>query len=323
MPTYGYLLPTRGSVLGSDDDATLAAKTSADVVGLAGRAEALGFDSVWVGDSVLARPRHEPLSTLAAVGAATDAVGLGTSMYLPTLRKPVAVAHLAATVDQLSGGRLALGVGVGSDEPGVRAEHANLDVPFADRGGRLNELLDVVTGLWDGDRVDHEGDHYRIEDASLGFGPVREPPLYVATGGYDPERGLPRTASERLVTHADGCLPNRISPETYAELLDYVRGLLADAGRDPAAFDAGYYVDVVVADDEATALAEARTFYDRYYSDRDPITDEDLLRRGAFGPPAVVAERIEAYADAGAETMVVRFVTGNQRSNLRAFADLV
>ncbi|MFB6302609.1 MAG: LLM class flavin-dependent oxidoreductase [Haloferacaceae archaeon] len=323
MPTYGYLLPTRGSVLASDDDATLAAKTEADVVGLARRAEALGFGTVWAGDSVLARPRHEPLATLAAVGGATDALELGTAMYLPTLRSPVAVAHLAATVDQLSGGRLRLGVGVGSDEPGVRAEHANLDVPFTDRGARLNELLDIATALCDGETVDHAGDHYRVEDADLGFGPVGDLPVYVATGGYHPEKGMPRTARERLVTHADGFLPNRLPPADYADLLDHVRRLLADAGRDPDALDAGYYIDVVIADDEATAFAEARAFYDRYYDDRDPITDEALDRRGAFGPPAAVGETLDAYVEAGAERLVVRFPTRNQRTNLRRFADLL
>ncbi|MFW6384641.1 MAG: LLM class flavin-dependent oxidoreductase, partial [Halodesulfurarchaeum sp.] len=67
MPSYGYLLPTRGVVLSSDDSSTLAAKVESDVVGLARRAEALGFSGVWVGDSVLAKPRLDPLSTLAAV----------------------------------------------------------------------------------------------------------------------------------------------------------------------------------------------------------------------------------------------------------------
>ncbi|MFB6280591.1 MAG: LLM class flavin-dependent oxidoreductase [Haloferacaceae archaeon] len=323
MPTYGYLLPTRGSVLASDDDAALAAATRADVLGLAERAEALGFRSVWVGDSVLARPRHEPLTTLAAVGAVTDAVELGTAIYLPALRSPVSVAHMAATVDQVSGGRLALGVGVGSDEPGVRAEYANLGVPFADRGARLNELLAVATDLWAGDRVDHAGEHYRIEDASLGFGPVGEVPIHVATGGYRPGRGLPDSARERLVNHADGCLPNRLTPAEYAEMLAYARDRLADAGRDPDALEAGYYIDAVIAEDEATAFAEARAFYDRYYDDREPIADEALDRRGAFGPPSAVRETLASYADAGAERLVVRFPTRNQRANLRRFADLI
>lgn len=70
----------------------------------------MGYRSVWVGDSVLAKPRLEPLSTLAAVATATSAVELGTAVYLPVLRHPIHVAHATATVDQLSGGRLSLGL---------------------------------------------------------------------------------------------------------------------------------------------------------------------------------------------------------------------
>lgn len=323
MPTYGYVLPTRASVIGTEDNETLAAKTHADVVGSATRAEALGFESVWTGDSVLARPRHEPLSTLSAVGTATDAAGLGTAVYLPTLRNPVNVAHQTASVDQLSGGRLTLGVGVSSVQDDVRAEHANLGVAFARRGARLNELLDVVARLWTGDSVDFDGEFYHLEDARLGFGPVRRPPIYVATGGYDPERGLPGTVRERLVNHGDGYLPNVMSPETYADSLTYIYDLLEDAGRDPAGLDPAYYVDVVVDDDAKSALGQAREFYDRYYSDRRTFTDEEIERRGAFGPPAAVAETLDAYADAGVETMVVRFATRNQRASLRRFADVI
>jgi hypothetical protein len=103
MPSHGILLPTRASVQSSSDRPTLTARTAGDVVGLAQRIEALGFESVWVGDSVLAKPRHEPLTTLSAVAAATEAVELGTSVYLPPLRDPVHIAHQAATLDQLSG----------------------------------------------------------------------------------------------------------------------------------------------------------------------------------------------------------------------------
>jgi hypothetical protein len=93
MASHGFLLPTRNSVMTSDDAATLTAKTNSDGVGLAERAESAGFDSVWVGDSVLAKPRHEPLTTLAALATATESVSLGTAAYLPPLRHPVHVAR--------------------------------------------------------------------------------------------------------------------------------------------------------------------------------------------------------------------------------------
>lgn len=320
MVVYGYLLPTRGSVLGSDDASSLAARTRADVIGLAERAEAMDFRSVWVGDSVLAKPRHEPLSTLAAVSGATESVDLGTAVYLPALRHPVNVAHHAATVAQLSGGRLRLGVGVGTG-PDVEAEHGNLDVPYAERGRRLNETLEILSGLWTGDPVDYDGRYYQLDAASLGFEPVSTPPVYVATSGLRSDGTFPEPILDRLVEHGDGWLPISIPPGSYAEALDVVRTALEDGGRDPAALDPAIYLDIVIDDGDA-ALAEARRFYGRYYPDWPPLSDDDIRVRGAFGPPATVGETLDAYADAGVETVIVRFTAGNQREQLRAFADV-
>lgn len=322
MQRYGYLLPTRGIVLTSDDRRTLAAKTEADVTGLARRAEALGFDAVWVGDSVLAKPRLDPLSTLAAVATATDAVDLGTAVHLPTLRHPVHVAHRTATVDQLSGGRLRLGVGVGIG-PDVEAEYANLGIGFGDRGARLDELLDVVSALWAGDSVDYDGEFYEIADASIGFEPATDPQIYVASAAFDPSDGFPRRIRERLIEHGDGWLPIAVDPAQYAGALEAIRSFLDEAARSPDAFDPAFYLDAVIDEDEDRAIAEARRFYDRYYPAWGELSDDEIRDRGAFGPPATVAETLEAYEDAGAERFVVRFTARDQRTQLRRFTDLV
>jgi len=322
MTAYGFLLPTRGIVLSSDGDAELAARARSEVVDLAGRAEAHGFDAVWVGDSVLAKPRLEPLSTLAAVAGETDAVELGTGIYIPTLRDPVHVAHLTATVDQLSGGRLNLGIGVGIG-PDVEAEYANLGVPYTERGPRMDELLEIVTGLWSGEPIDYDGRFYDLADASIGFGPADEPDVYVPTAAFDPTEGFPRPIRDRLLEHGDGWLPIGVGPSDYSESLAHIEGLLADAGRDPAAFDPGVYLDVVVDHDEAAALETAREFYDRYYPAWDTLSDEEIRRRGAFGPPAHVAETLAAYADAGVETTALRVTAPDQRGQLRELSRLL
>lgn len=322
MRRFGYLLPTRGSVLGSDDAGTLAAKTAADVVGLARRAEAAGFGSVWVGDSVLAKPRHEPLTTLAAVATATESVDLGTAVYLPPLRHPVHVAHAAATVDQLSGGRLRLGVGVGIGE-GVREEYGSLGVPFTERGPRLDEALDVMTKLWRGETVDHDGPFHALEGASLGFQPVREPPVYVATGGLTDGGEVPGAIRSRLAEHATGWLPIGLTPEEYADALAAIRDDLADAGRSGDDLDPALYRDVVVDPDEERALATARRFYGRYYPDWGELTPAFMRAHGTFGAPADVAAELSAYAEAGVETFVVRFTARDQRTQLSRFVDAV
>ena len=116
----GYLLPTRESVMEGRPEA-------APLLNLAERAEALGYDSVWVGDSVLARPRHEPITLLAGVAARTQRVKLGTAVLLPALRNPVLLAHQVATLDQVSEGRVILGVGIATDVPNIRAEFRAMD----------------------------------------------------------------------------------------------------------------------------------------------------------------------------------------------------
>jgi alkanesulfonate monooxygenase SsuD/methylene tetrahydromethanopterin reductase-like flavin-dependent oxidoreductase (luciferase family) len=79
------------------------------LLALAERAERLGYDAVWAGDSLLARPRHDPLTLLAAVAARTERVMVGTAVFLPALRNPVVLAHQLATLDRISEGRLVLG----------------------------------------------------------------------------------------------------------------------------------------------------------------------------------------------------------------------
>src|SRR3954451_20252448 len=94
----GYLLPPRERVMEGRPAA-------APLLALAERAESLGYDSIWVGDSILARPRHEPVAPLSAGGARTRCVELGTAVLLPALRNPVVLAHGVATLDQISEGR--------------------------------------------------------------------------------------------------------------------------------------------------------------------------------------------------------------------------
>ena len=101
----GYLLPTRESVMEGHHAA-------APLLKLAEKAEGLGYDSVWVGDSLLARPRHEPLTLLAGVAGRTTDIALGTAILLPALRNPVVMAHQISTLDQVSEGRTIIGVGL-------------------------------------------------------------------------------------------------------------------------------------------------------------------------------------------------------------------
>ncbi len=326
MVSFGYVLPTRGVVVQSTDRTELTARTASSVVDLAGRAESLGYESAWVGDSVLAKPRLEPLTTLAAVATTTDAIDLGTAVYLPALRHPIHIAHMTATVDQLSGGRLTLGVGVGV-RPAERREMEQLNVDYENRGVILNESLDIITQLWTGTSVTYDGGFHTIDDANLGFTPAADPSIYVASAAFNPESGFPSTVRERLQAHGDGWLPIAMEPDRYRAGLENIRGFLADADT---GFVPGYYIDVVVGSSETEALTEAHTFLQQYYADEqlgytenDSISEEIIRERGVFGPPARVANRLETYMDAGVEQFIVRFTARDQFTQLRRFSDII
>jgi alkanesulfonate monooxygenase SsuD/methylene tetrahydromethanopterin reductase-like flavin-dependent oxidoreductase (luciferase family) len=327
VTTFGYLLPTRGVVFSSTSTTELTARASADIVALAQRAESLGYDSAWVGDSVLAKPRFEPLVTLAAVAAATNSIEIGTAVYLPVLRHPVHVAHMTATLDQLSGGRLSLGVGVGVRPP-EREEMRQLGIDDEQRGATLNEALAIISELWKGTAVTHNGDQYNLENAAIGFKPAHSPSLYVASAAFDPSRGFPRTIRRRLTDHGDGWLPIAMAPDTYAAGLDHIRELLREADRPAEAITPGYYLDVVVADSESEALDDAREFYYNYYGDQvtyqsdRSLSDAEIRKRGAFGTSAAVESLLAEYIEAGVEQFVVRFPTTDQRHQLRAFSSI-
>src|SRR5580765_8229321 len=174
MPKLGYLLPTRERGMEGHHE-------TGPLLALAEKAEALGFDSIWVGDSVTARPRHDPLTLLAAVAARTTKAELGTAVLLPALRNPVLLAHQVATLDRIAEGRLILGVGIASDVPNIRAEFEAAGVPFDKRVGRMVEGLALARALWTGKPVDWDG-RWQVKASVLGPTPHRPggPPIWVS-----------------------------------------------------------------------------------------------------------------------------------------------
>ena len=111
--------------------------TLSDLLSLAERAEALGFDSVWVGDSLFSKPRWEPITLLSAISQRTSRVKLGTACMVSGTRHPLYLALEWATLDQLSGGRTILGTGMGNPEEGVRREYAAVGLDFEQAGQDL------------------------------------------------------------------------------------------------------------------------------------------------------------------------------------------
>jgi alkanesulfonate monooxygenase SsuD/methylene tetrahydromethanopterin reductase-like flavin-dependent oxidoreductase (luciferase family) len=291
-PQIGYLLPTRERVMEGRPE-------TAPLLELAARAEGLGFDSVWVGDSLLARPRHDPLTLLAAAAARTQKVALGTAVFLPALRNPVVLAHQLATLDQISGGRLVVGTGIASDVPNIRAEFAAAGVPFEARVGRMMEGLRLARALWTGKPVDWQG-RWPVQGGVLGPTPYRAggPPIWMA--------GSVRPALERAARHFDGWFANEADLGRWKQQWAEAQQILREAGRDVSQFVAAIYVTLAIDEDASRAGQRIDGFLERYYG--QPA--EALRRRQAVygGPPSGVAEYLKGFADAGASHMIVRLV---------------
>lgn len=305
-PSLGYLLPTRELVMSDRPD-------TGPLLALAQTAEALGFSGLWVGDSLLARPRHDPLTLLAAIAATTRRASIGTAILMPALRNPVVLAQQVATVDQLANGRLILGVGIGADNPGVRAEFRAAGVNFGDRLGLTLEGLRLCRALWSGAPVDWQG-RWTLEGQTLGPRPHRAngPPIWMAS--------MVPAGLERTGRRFDGWLP--IAPEDPAALgqrWQQVQVSAAAAGRADAV-TAALYLTVALDADTPRAEAQLNDYLARYYA---PVPGNIMRRAQACyaGPADGLIERLNQYRDCGMRHIILRFA-GDQLRHLEAVAGI-
>ncbi len=277
----GLLIPSREALLWGNSDLAF-------VIEAARRAEQAGYDSVWAGDSLLARPRGEPLTLLAGVAGATSHVTLGTAVLLPLLRHPLSLAHAVATLDRISAGRLIVGVGPGAELPGTHAELAALGIPSDRRVSAMLSAVERCRRLW------------RNEEPGLELQPrpfrADGPPIWL--GGSGPR--MLRLAGETF----DGWLPFSPTPADYASGLRAVREAAERAGRDPDSVATGAYLTVAVADDPREAAGHLDAYMRTYYG----VPAEVMTRAQAChaGNLESAAEWFAAYRAAGARHLVVR-----------------
>ncbi len=299
----GYLLPTREQIMEGKPQA-------APLLDLAARAESLGFDSVWVGDSLLARPRHEPLALLAGVAGRVPRLELGTAVLLSPLRNPVLLAHQVATLDQVSEGRLILGVGFAADRPNIRAEFAAAGVPFEKRIGRMIEGLRLCRALWSGQAVNWDG-RWTVTGGVMAPTPHRPggPPVWI--GGNLP------ASLKRAGTWFDGWFPIAPDAPTFARQWEQVQEIARDVGRDPTRMTGAMYLTVALDDDADRAEARLNAFLESYYDQPAPV----LRRRQACyaGPAGGLGEWLNGYVQAGAGHLVLRFA-GEHEQQMDAVA---
>jgi probable F420-dependent oxidoreductase len=236
-------------------------------------AEELGFASVWLEEhhGVADHYWPSPMTALAAIAARTSTIRLGTDVIVASFYEPVRLAEDAAVLQAISGGRFTLGIGIGYRP----SEFELYGAPLDGRGGRFEELIEVIRALWRGERVDHDG---RITvHGSIEPRPDPLPPIWI--GGWGP-----RTI-ERAARLGDAWVPGPTADLDRLELLrsDYDRALAA-AGRRTDTVRRPLTRDLVIAatDAEAWELAEAHllgAYRDEYGTWRHPIIGSDDAAR--------------------------------------------
>ena len=293
---FGVLLPTREAVM-SDRMET------APLLTMAERAEAAGFDSVWIGDSLIARPRHEPLTLMAAVAARTRRVRIGTGVLLPALRNPVVLAHVVGTLDRVAEGRIILGVGIAGDMPAIRKEFAAAGVPWDRRVGRFLEILAICQALWTRDGVSFSGKHFTLDNVTMEPKPHRPggPPIWI--GGSGP-------TALREAARFDAWFPTGPSVEFFAEHFPKIQAAARAAGRKPEAVTGAAYVTLAFDPNPAAAEQRLHSFLETYYS--SPARTVMARQATYAGPLEGGAEWLQRWIDAGARHISLRFAGGDQ-----------
>jgi F420-dependent oxidoreductase-like protein len=276
----------------------------------------LGFHSVWVCDHLYGVPMPnlpilEAWSELAAVAAVTRHVELGTLVTPPFFRNPAVLAKQVATIDQISNGRVIVGLGSGW----FASEYEAYGAPFPPVGERLQaleETCELMKRLFSEEQVTFEGKHARAEQAWCEPKPVRRPPILIGGGG---ERKLLRIVAK----HADIWNNLAVNQARLGDKIEVLRRRCDEAKRDPASIEISQQCLVVIAADDAgarEALAKASRIYGGHMGG-------GLEEHGIWGTPEQVIERIERHRALGCTLFVMEFFGRDTREPARLFAERV
>jgi F420-dependent oxidoreductase-like protein len=266
-------------------------------------AEAAGFDTLWLDDHLLADEgdwhdgKLEGWTALAALAPLTATARLGHLVVANTFRNPGLTAKMAATLDQISGGRFILGLGGGWFDREHEAFGLDFGSGFGERLDRLEEAVDVIERLLAGERVTHHGRFYDLVDALCLPRPAQRR-LPILIGGSGRQKTLRTTARHADQWNGYG------SPERVAETSDVLRQRCVEVGRDFDAIERTVTLEVVIRDDEQTAREAFREVEDIHSLHGRVGSDGSPRGLTAGGTPEAVAAAIRPYADLGiAEVM--------------------
>ena len=313
--TFGWTLPQRGVFFGLT--------SVPEMLELAAAADANPlFDSVWVGDSLGAKPRPDSLSLLGALAGVTRRVALGVGcMASFPVRDPLVFAYQWATLDLISSGRMLLAACTGLVAGGASArEGARFGVADRERADRLVENLEICRRLWSEEHVTFKGRFRSFEDLTLEPRPIQRPcPIWIASNPRPPlaGAGLER-ALRRVATLADGWMTTRLSYGMAGTNWAHIERYLREAGRDPATFPTMAYHNVNLNPDRQAGLEESKKFLDAYYG---PVFTPAMVEAWtAAGTVDQCLDHLRKLADEGVVRATLRITSWKQRDQFERMA---
>ncbi len=310
--SFGFIIPQRAIVFG--------AATWPELLDLARAADHNSlFDSIWLGDSLIAKARPDPIPILGALAATVSRLRLGVGcMASFPLRDPVVFAAQWAALDLISNGRTQLAVCTGIGLGGTSArEGAIWNIRDSERGARMVENIEICRRLWSEDSVTFDGRFRSFANAAIQPRPVQQPcPIWIAA---NPQPALAEKPLRRVARIADGFMVAEVRPGLFAALWPKLEQYLKDEGRDPAAFPNIVYMNVNIAPDRAAALDETARFLDRYYG---PVFSPAMAAGWtAAGTPRQCIDHLRGIVRAGAKAIALRITGWNQRDQFARLAN--
>jgi len=320
--SFGLTLPNRGVALG--------VFTTGQLLDLAEAAESSGLmDHVWVGDSILSKPRLEAVALLGALAARTKRVMLGVGcMATIVQRHPVLFALQWASLDVISNGRMLLAACLGYPggmTPSGDKEYEVMGIKARERPQRFVEMIEALRLLWSDEHATFHGKYYAFDDVNLDPKPVRRPcPIWIASNPTEraigPE-GVER-ALRRVARYADGWMTGTTRPPDFAAKWKRIREYAAEAGRDPAPLKSCMYYGFNVQSNARDATRQTKEFLEAYYAPLQ-FPEDWLPSWAASGTLDQVVTMLREYVAAGADLITLRPTSWDQEGQVRILIEQV
>jgi alkanesulfonate monooxygenase SsuD/methylene tetrahydromethanopterin reductase-like flavin-dependent oxidoreductase (luciferase family) len=315
--SFGLTLPQRGALFG--------ATTTTQILDLARRTDQNPlFDSLWVGDSLYAKPRPDSLTLLGGLATATQRVQLAVGcMASFAVRDPLVFAYQWATLDWLSGGRMLLAVCTGIVGGGASAREGKpWGIPDKERARRMSENIDLCRVLWSQEQAGFHGEFTSFEQFDVAPKPIQQPcPIWIAANPSPQNKTVYDTSLRRVASKSDGWMTVELFPGMFRGMWQRIQEFLAEEGKDAASFPNIEYHNFNINEDREAAYQESQKFLDSYYG---PVFNEGMVRAWtALGSPAQCLDHIRALRDSGAKAITFRATSYDQDRQFRRLTEEV